>query len=328
MDRTNLIISYFRLSEKEKNELFLDKGTQQILKIGLFAVGNAHFAVVEDDGTVTAYGDNSKGQCNTKSWKNVRKVVAGNFHTAALTNDGKVYATGDNTFGQCNVRQWSGVTELFADRNLTVGVKSDGKLLVSHPAEQAVHKKPEPKQKRAPEKAVEIVEGYEDTVDGKFGYTVINGKIRIGNYFGAKDTVVVPETICNMAVYSIGPNAFMNNAFIKWVKLPGSLREINPNAFKDCSQLEFVSIPFGVKKIGHHAFSNCNIKTLYLPESVANIGEYAFSNCKSLNKVIVPDSVQLISMTAFEGCNEIETVDISEEAKKRIGDYRKIFNLK
>ena len=129
MNRTNLIISYFRLSEKEKNELFLAKGTQQILKIGLFAVGNAHFAVVEDDGTVTAYGDNSKGQCNTKSWKNVRKVVAGNFHTAALTNDGKVYATGDNTFGQCNVRQWSGVTELFADRNLTVGVKSDGKLL-------------------------------------------------------------------------------------------------------------------------------------------------------------------------------------------------------
>ena len=38
--------------------------------------------------------------------------------------------------------------------------------------------------------------------------------------------------------------------------------------------------------------------------------------------------IQTINATAFYGCNHIENVDITSKAKKTIGNYRKIFNLK
>ena len=112
MDQEKLIITYFQLNEKERQKHFLVNSTHDIDKTKLFAVGKAHFAVLDDDGMVIAYGDNSCGQCDTQGWENVSKVVAGDFHTAALLNDGTAVATGDNTYGQCNVGAWKNITDI------------------------------------------------------------------------------------------------------------------------------------------------------------------------------------------------------------------------
>ena len=91
-------------------------------------MGSSHLIVLEENGKVSAYGDNGYGQCDTANWYNIKKVVAGDFHTAALSNNGKVVAVGDNTYGQCNVTDWKNIVELFANRNLTVGIDSKGKI--------------------------------------------------------------------------------------------------------------------------------------------------------------------------------------------------------
>ena len=131
MYRTKMLVTYFRLSEQEKQERFLPKSAADLLKKKLFAIGSAHIAVAQEDGTVTAYGDNSRGQCEVNAWRDVAKVAAGDFHTVALTKHGKALAAGDNRFGQCEVGKWDGLTDIFAQRNLTVGVKEDGSLLVA-----------------------------------------------------------------------------------------------------------------------------------------------------------------------------------------------------
>ncbi len=325
MNKTDIIISYFRLNEKERKEQFAAESSAQIIKSGRFAAGSAHFAVLEDNGTVKAYGDNSFGQCNTKGWTNVKKVVAGDFHTAALTNDGKVYATGDNSFGQCCVEPWHNIEELFADKKLTVGITKEGAILASHKRADKNADKP----KEQPEKSGELKsKGYKKTLDGTFEYTEIDGKIQITKYFGDSENVIIPEKVKGMEVDSIGENAFTNNSSVKWVKFPESIREINCKAFIGCSGLEYISIPFGLETIKDYAFAYCNLKSLNLPESLKYIGNYAFLNSERLKGISIPNSIETIEDTAFRGCNNIEILEITPYAKQRIKNYTQIFNLK
>ena len=90
MNQTKLVITYFKLNEQERTESYLCGDVGDILKSRKLAVGYAHIALLNDNGTVSAHGDNSRGQCNTQSWQAVTKVVAGDFHTAALKSDGTV----------------------------------------------------------------------------------------------------------------------------------------------------------------------------------------------------------------------------------------------
>ena len=133
MNQIQLIISYFELSEQERRLRFLARNTSEILQSRLFAIGQAHFAVLDkESGRVTAYGDNSFGQCNVQAWSGITKVAAGDFHTVALKKDGTVLAVGDDACGQCRVGAWSRVVDVFAENAMTVGVCDDGTLLVTH----------------------------------------------------------------------------------------------------------------------------------------------------------------------------------------------------
>ncbi len=95
-----MLVTFFRLSEQERQEHYLAKNTSDILKRKKLAFGTAHMAVLEDDGTVSAYGDNSRGQCEVAAWRDMQKIAAGDFHTVGLKKDGTVLAAGDNTYGQ------------------------------------------------------------------------------------------------------------------------------------------------------------------------------------------------------------------------------------
>ena len=61
------------------------------------AVGSDHMAVVKVDGTVEAWGDNTKGQCTVpEGLTDVKAVAAGIYDTLALKTDGTVVAWGSN----------------------------------------------------------------------------------------------------------------------------------------------------------------------------------------------------------------------------------------
>ncbi len=56
------------------------------------------------DGSVVAWGDNSKGQCNVRSPNSgFVAIAAGYAHSLGLKADGSVVAWGYNSNGQCNV---------------------------------------------------------------------------------------------------------------------------------------------------------------------------------------------------------------------------------
>ena len=68
--------------------------------------GSDHTVAVDAQGRVFAAGDNSSGQCDVGSWRDVVAVAAGSVHTLGLRADGVVLATGNNDNGQCDVTQW------------------------------------------------------------------------------------------------------------------------------------------------------------------------------------------------------------------------------
>ena len=90
------------------------------------ASGAAHTAILMDDGTVVALGDNSFGQCDVSKWKGVVAVSAGEFHTVALLEDGSVLACGMNSFGQIDTFKFEDIVMISAGSYHTVGMKADG----------------------------------------------------------------------------------------------------------------------------------------------------------------------------------------------------------
>ena len=78
------------------------------------AIGEHHSLILLADGTVRAYGDNTDGQCEVSQWRNVIDVAAGDRHSVGLTSDGTVLVCGSNRSGQCAVSQYTDVVAVAA----------------------------------------------------------------------------------------------------------------------------------------------------------------------------------------------------------------------
>ncbi|MBQ3668982.1 MAG: hypothetical protein II920_07140, partial [Clostridia bacterium] len=97
------------------NESFKQlKLSRQAATRGNIAAGARHSLVLRKDGTVTAAGDDSFGQCRTSQWFGVIQVAAGASHSVGLCSDGSVVAAGDNSQGQCDVSAWRGIKAIAA----------------------------------------------------------------------------------------------------------------------------------------------------------------------------------------------------------------------
>ena len=99
------------------------------LRMNYIATGKMHAAILLPDGTVTAFGDNTFGQCSTDSFRNIKAIAAGFQHTLGLRTDGTVAATGDNSCGQCEVGSWTDVVFIACGAWDSYGIRSDGTLL-------------------------------------------------------------------------------------------------------------------------------------------------------------------------------------------------------
>lgn len=90
------------------------------------ATSGRHTVVLNSDGSVSAFGDNSYGQCNVSSWANVVMVSVGKYHTVALTNNGTVLATGRNTYGECSVSSLRDIVMVSAGEYTTLALGRNG----------------------------------------------------------------------------------------------------------------------------------------------------------------------------------------------------------
>lgn len=95
------------------------------------AAGGNHTLSLSGIGTVTAWGDDSDGQCDVPSGlSGVIAIAAGGAHSVALKADGTVVAWGSNEYGQCTVPSGlSEVVSISAGANHTLALKSDGSVV-------------------------------------------------------------------------------------------------------------------------------------------------------------------------------------------------------
>ncbi len=109
-----------------------DKGQDDVadwMDIVAVATGEYHTVGLRSDGTVVAVGDNDHGQCDVDDWTDIVAVVAGEQHTVGLRSDGTVVAVGYNCLNQCNVDGWTDIVAVAAGGYHTVGLRSDGTVV-------------------------------------------------------------------------------------------------------------------------------------------------------------------------------------------------------
>lgn len=93
------------------------------------SAGIYHTVVLQEGGTVIAWGDNTYGQCDVPAGlSGVKAVSAGLCHTVAIKEDGTVVAWGDNGYQRCSSIPpgLSNVAAISAGSYNTLALKGDG----------------------------------------------------------------------------------------------------------------------------------------------------------------------------------------------------------
>ena len=120
----------------------------------------------------------------------------------------------------------------------------------------------------------------------------------------ASGSLIIPDTIKELPVTSIGISAFF-----------------------ECISLTSISLPDGVTSIGASAFSGCtNLTSITIPDGVTSIGDYAFSRCLGLASITIPDGVTSIGEVAFYQCSALTTIEVSGGNVNYAGANGVLFN--
>jgi len=146
--------------------------------------------------------------------------------------------------------------------------------------------------------------------DGDFSYVIntlntgtrIETTVEITGYRGESKEVVIPETINELQVATIGERAFANKA------------------------LTSVIIPEGVRGIRNYAFSGNNLTSINIPESIVTIGKSAFERNR-LTSITIPRKTSgsspsiFIEENAFYGNRLTSITILSYYATVRAGAF-------
>lgn len=181
-------------------------------------------------------------------------------------------------------------------------------------------------------------------VDG-IHYSIEDETAKVTGALSEIENAIIPETYTKdgvtYPVVEIAYRAFGENANLKTVTIPNSIKSIGNSAFYNCSGLTSITIGNSVTSIGSEAFRYCSnlnkvivsdlaawcsisfagfdsnplynaphlysdeeteITDLIIPNGVTSIGNYAFSHCSSLISATIPNSVESIGESAFSGC--------------------------
>lgn len=133
-----------------------------------------------------------------------------------------------------------------------------------------------------------------------FNYSIAHGEVTIYNGSRAVHDLIIPCSIGENPVCTIGDNAFKNSSELESVTVEAALNKIGYLAFYNCSRLKNIEFKKPVGTISRSAFNRCTaLESIALPHGCKKICTYAFRTCKSLHKIVIPSSVDIIEPDAF-----------------------------
>ncbi len=164
-------------------------------------------------------------------------------------------------------------------------------------------------------------------VSGDFTYDVVDGDtvtITGCAVSPCPATLIIPATIVDLPVTSIGDSAFALATSLTSVTIPGSVRSIGYAAFLRTSNLETVTFagPSHLETIGDWAFSGASsLTSITIPSSVRSIGDDAFYHASRLTTVTFaePSSLETIDSGAFQYARRLTSITIPSSVRS-IGD--------
>ena len=157
----------------------------------------------------------------------------------------------------------------------------------------------------------------------------------ITGYKGIDNDLVIPDSIDNAVVTSIGEKAFAESNQFESITIPDSIGSIGEGAFdcrEDLSKVYINSLENWCKIDFKDSGSQpmCNSADLYIngnlltdltvPDSITSINNYTFSGCTSITSVTLPNCITKICDDAFSFCDNLEKVEFGHELKS-IGNY-------
>lgn len=95
-------------------------------------------------------------------------------------------------------------------------------------------------------------------VTENFDFAEFEKHIKITKYYGDEKKVVIPDSINNKPVVTIGIRSFLNQSEIEEVVLPKTVKVIQTEAFKGCKKLKKIVGDFNNISYARSAFNGCD----------------------------------------------------------------------
>ncbi|MDO4414655.1 MAG: leucine-rich repeat protein, partial [Erysipelotrichaceae bacterium] len=185
----------------------------------------------------------------------------------------------------------------------------------------------------------------------EYEYTISNNEVTITKYLGSETALIVPGTINDYPVISIGSYAFSGCTSLTELILPESVTKLGARMIQGTG-ISSITVPKGVTDAGHgNAYNSANgeyenfgpfdgvkelkevifeegmkvipayicasaaIERVTLPDSVTSIGNYAFHYCESLEGVNLPANLTGIGYYAFSRCTSLAEISLPKTLK-------------
>ena len=147
----------------------------------------------------------------------------------------------------------------------------------------------------------------------KWHYVIVDQSlVRIVACESIATRLLIPDSIENMPVYALGPDACSKNDYVEEVICPDSLEFIGSCAFRFCPKLKRIVFPENVMEFSSTWLSNCeSLESIVLPGGLDTIGLSVFDN-PSIRHLAIGKNVRRIAPGAFQK-TQLETVVINPD---------------